>query len=397
MTLTGNHLIVVIVLTGIFQNFHDVSVLMTTGEANLLGYEGPLAFKLAKDVIMAGLMATCVVVAVTGPRNLFTEASILCFTLIAVLFIVSLIANGVLVALSGLRWFAPIALFLLLRVRPFSFDMVYAARLLSASVWGCLAIQCYQLIYMPPFYGFTVFGLSGRVPGFFLVPNTTAFYASVSAALSLGFEPRKALIVIAMLGAAASTALTQSGTGFVAIAMLISYVLVRRAGFLSLPIAVLAAILVFINLDYITGREGVVGVSGGDRIRIILELALPAAFQLDCFGCFTNAAALVLNKAVTAVEGQVLAFDSFIASTIGNLGLFLIPFAVCLAQFTFNAFQNVDWRRLEPILIVYALFSLTTIVTEAFPMSMLLPLLLWGTISLNNSGAAAYFTAGAQR
>jgi hypothetical protein len=387
-SLRSNGLVVVIVLAAIFQNYHDLTVLMTTGQANLLAYEGPLVFKLMKDAIMAFLMATCLVVAITGPRNLFTEASLLCFAFIALLFVLSLFSNGLLVALSGLRWFAPIALFLLLRVRPLSFDIVYAARIMSLSVVGCLALQCYQLFYMPPFYGFTLFGLSGRVPGFFLVPNTTAFYVCVSAALSLAFEPRKDLKVLAVLAAVASTTLTQSGTGFVAIAALVCYALLRRAGFLSLPVAALAVILVFVNLDYITGREGLVGVSGGDRIRIIFELALPAASKLDCFGCFTNAAALLLNKAATMAEGQVLAFDSFIASVIGNLGLFLLPVALCVAVFTINSCRKAQWRRLAPLLLVYALFSLTTIVTEAFPMSILLPLLIWGTLTTAHYSAA---------
>jgi hypothetical protein len=89
-------------------------------------------------------------------------------------------------------------------------------------------------------------------------------------------------------------------------------------------------------------------------------------------------------------EGQVLAFDSFIASVIGNLGLLLLPVALCVAVFTINSCRKAQWRRLAPLLLVYALFSLTTIVTEAFPMSILLPLLIWATITTVHYSPARY-------
>lgn len=377
--MAGALLVASILVIGALQSSSDLLHLFRSGEINLVGYEGPAVFKLAKDaIVVLGLLVPSLIGILAHRARVLTADSILALLGVGLLAAISLIENGALVAAAGLRWFLPIALLFLLPARPPAVDPVTASRMLSVALGTNLALQFLQLFTMPPVYGQIWLGLSARTPGLFLVPNTAAFFACVAGAAALSFEHSRALKAAALLAATASCLLTQSGTGLVVIGAMWLPVLggARRPAVTLIGIGALAVL--FFSLGAVTGREDYLRLSGGERIRILVDIVLPMSYRIDGFGVFTNTAALLLDRAATAPDGTVIAIDSFIASFIGNLGAFALPIAILVVRFAARC-RFLDLNRLAPLLTVYGLFSFTTIVTEAFPMNVLLPILVWAS------------------
>lgn len=372
-------LLVAILALGMLQSATDLFALFRTGYIDLLSYSGPAWLKAAKDaLVLAGLVLPSLIGIFAFRARVLTRDSSLVLSIVAVAAGLSLVQNGPIIAAAGLRWFLPIALLFLLPAYPPAVRPVTASRLLFAAMSLNFAAQCIEVFTMPPVYGQTWFGLSARTPGFFLVPNTAAFFASVCTAAMLAFEPKPGQRTAALLVGTASCVLTQSGTGLVAIATLWLVIFGggRRAGIALLGLIALP--LLFIGLEGITGREDYLRLSGGERIRVFVDIVLPVALRVDGFGVFTNTASLILDRANTAPDGTVVAIDSFIGAFVGNFGAFAIPIAILTVRFAVRS-KSLDWRRMSPLLIVYGLFACTTIVTEAFPMSVLLPLLAWAS------------------
>jgi hypothetical protein len=77
------------------------------------------------------------------------------------------------------------------------------------------------------------------------------------------------------------------------------------------------------------------------------------------------------------------------AAMVGNLGLFSLLVVILLLCYLRNRTKVTDWAKLMPIVWVYLLFSFTTIISEAYPMNLLLTFLLWSSPTLatyrNNS------------
>ena len=372
-------LLVAILALGMLQSATDLLALFRTGYISLVSYSGPAWLKASKDaLVLFGLVAPSLIGIVAFRARVLTRESTLVLAIVLAAAVISTVQNGPIIAAAGLRWFLPIALIFLLPAFPPAVRTASASRLLLGALSLNVVAQCIELFTMPAVYGWTWFGLSARTPGFFLVPNSAAFFACVCSAAMLAFEPRPAARTAALLVGTASCVLTQSGTGLVTMAVLwlVRFGGVRRAGIVLLGL--LALPLLFLGLESITGRQDYLRLSGGERIRILLEIVLPVTLRVDGFGVFTNTAALVLDRASTAPDGTVVAIDSFVASFIGNFGLFALPVALLTVRFAVRS-KALDWRRMSPLLIVYGLFAFTTIVTEAFPMSVLLPLLAWAS------------------
>lgn len=375
----GTLLLAAIVALGLLQSATDMLQLFRDGQIDLLSYDGSPWLKVAKDaLVVLGLAVPSLIAIVAFRARVLTRDSTLVLSIVVVATAISIVQNGPVVAAAGLRWFLPIALIFLLPAFPPAFRPATASRLLLAAMTVNFAAQCVEVFTMPPVYGQVWFGLSARTPGFFLVPNSAAFFACVCTAAVLSFERRTTAAKAALVIGTASCVLTQSGTGLVAIATLwlVTFGGARRAGIVLLGL--LALPLLFFGLDSITGRDDYLRLSGGERLRVFTDLVLPVAFQIDGFGVFTNTASLVLDRARTAPEGTVVAIDSFIGAFVGNFGAFALPVALLTVRFAVRS-RYLDWRRLSPLLVVYGLFAFTTIVTEAFPMSVLLPVLAWAS------------------
>jgi hypothetical protein len=146
---------------------------------------------------------------------------------------------------------------------------------------------------------------------------------------------------------------------------------------LSLVVAAVLGVLVFLNLDTITMREGYVAASGGNRVDVFIDVLSLAMGSIGNFGIYTNAGALQENA--FAVK---FAVDSLWASWFGNFGI-LAPVQLALVgAFLVQIRKMVNWRAAFPTLLVFVLFSMTTIVFEAFPMNLLLSIGFWASTTV---------------
>lgn len=104
--------------------------------------------------------------------------------------------------------------------------------------------------------------------------------------------------------------------------------------------------------------------------------------KVSNFGVYTNAANLQSDSPEHAV-----AADSLVASFLGNLGPMSLVVMACVFSAVNRSLAVAALRGkisgAMPLIIVFTAFSFTTIVFEAFPMNLILPIGFW--MALNNS------------
>jgi len=285
-------------------------------------------------------------------------------------------------ALAGLRWVFPIFLAFLLIGHVDRGLVTRVSHLTALLLVLHVALQAFQLFFMSDWFGTNVFGLAGRVPGMFFIPNTAGFYVIVCLFLARFYGERPWLRRIVYVLAPVSIALTQSGTGLVVYALVMVFLAVGRFGARRaapvLALAPLAAIALLPLLPQLTGRGAdYVAVSGGGRVEILLRLIDSGDLFPQLFGHATNTAvsfAATLRAVATGTDVAVIT-DSTYASIVGNLGLLgLVSFLLGGAIW---ALFLIATPRLELYVFtaIFGLYGATTVVTEAYPMSLIFAVL----------------------
>lgn len=357
------------------QNYFDLAAILSGADLNLTSYEGPIIFKVVKDFIYVGLIILITWIAIRTHRWPVTTPSLLFGLVMLFSFVISALLNDFTIAAIGLRWVIPFVIFLLLR------DLASRINLRRGTFWlffgllACLGAQIYQLFNMPPIYGEILGGWPARTPGIFLVPNSTAFFACCCSACISVFahdHPRTRLIA-ACLGVAICL-LAQSGTGIVTASVLLFWIVKRRFTPQSMSIAAIIGVLIFLNLDAITMRDDYVSASGGNRVDVFIDTISVALTSIGNFGIYTNAG--MLQESAFAIS---FAADSLWASWFGNFGVLApVQFALVVI-FVIKNMSTVNWQVALPCVLVFLLFSMTTIIFEAFPMNLLLGIGIWSS------------------
>lgn len=369
----GAWLFPVVLLVTLSQNYNDLSTLMSEGGLSLFRYEGPILYKIIKDIVYIFLLILIFVYSYKIGRLPFSQFSGGLVLLVMALAAFSAIDNPLAVALIGVRWIFPLILFLLMKDWVCTVDFNGALRWVVLGLMGCLALQFYQLFFMPPVFGEVFPGVAARTPGFFVAPNSAAFFGCASAACVMVFAPKRIkLHVCAVVLGMAISGLAQSGVGMVTSSLLALRLLCGRQRAVFWWIALFGVALALPNLDFLTGRDSYVELSGGGRIDALMKIVDESAFSVTNFGIYTNAANLL-----SANPEEQLAPDSLIASWVGNFGLFTAPALLLLALFARHDMRAVDWSRAMPCVPVFGLFAMTTIVFEAFPMNLYLAFGVW--------------------
>jgi hypothetical protein len=352
------------------QNFYDLLSVMDGAGLNLMAYEGPLFIKLLKDAVYASLLALAFVLLLRRGRLPLLAVAII--TLIFAAFALSTVRHDLVTGLIGLRWSMPLFLFLLMAEVPTLIDRRNSSFCLIFGLLVCIGAQIYQLFNMPPIYG-EVFGLAARTPGFFLAPNSAAFFACASAALVASLSPENRLQkIIASALALAICLLAQSGTGIITAAVLIIWQIAGRINWSFVIVGGLVFIAIFLNLNAITMRNDYLANSGGIRVQVFVDVLSKSFESFGDFGVYTNAAILREGNLAPA-----FVLDSLWASLFGNLGLLSLILLPMVALFIFIEMRQINWHRAMPAVITFFLFSMTTIVFEAFPMNLLVSLAIW--------------------
>lgn len=369
----GKWLFPAMLMVAILQNFHDLSLIFSEERLSLFRYDGPVIYKALKDVLYLAVFAGILHRVQKTNRSPLTDYSAALIALILFMVSLSMLYNGFVAGLIGLRWIFPFMLFLLMGDWGEVLDTAAAVPWIFLGLVSNLAVQVYQLLYMPPVFGEIFPGVPARTPGFFVAPNSTAFFACVSAACVMVFAPSKLVLRALAVGLALTiSALAQSGTGMVAAVLLGLRLICGRHRYVFWAITLCTLALALPNLDILTMREDYVELSGGGRLDAFRVITQESALSITRFGLYTNTA----NLQSDSPEDQ-LAPDSLIASWVGNFGFFAILAAVLSGLFIRYRMRSVDWSAVMPCVLVFGIFSMTTIVFEAFPMNIYLTLGIW--------------------
>jgi hypothetical protein len=370
---TGAWLFPALLIATLAQNYFDLDAILSGELPALYTYEGPIVLKLGKDFIYLTLLALALVHARRTRRSPLRDLGATVLFVIATMALLSAARHGVEIAAIGLRWALPFVLFFLMRDWVAGIDGRAASRWLLAGMAICFAAQVYQLFNMPPVFGEVLPGIPARTPGIFIAPNSAAFFACASAAAVLVFRTdSRSLRGVAVAGALLISLLAQSGTGLIVATVLALWWAAARVTPIFWPLAIVTFAVAFLNLDRLTQRDDYVELSGGGRLEVLADVTGRAALSVDNFGLFTNAA----NLRSQNPEDKV-AIDSLVASWIGNFGLMALPMLVLIGLFVAYRMREVDPQRAFPCIVTFVLFSLTSIVFEAFPMNLLLIVGIW--------------------
>lgn len=370
---TGVWLFPLILIATLLQNYYDITAILSGEPLALYRYDGPIVFKVIKDILY--LLICCCIIFWAMRINKFPikELSFVIYILVFFAATVSLLINDVMTAAIGLRWALPFLIFFALGDWTRSFDRSRVIFWLVMGMLICLFAQIYQLFYMPPVYGEVLPGIPARTPGIFLAPNSTAFFACASLACLIACaDNQRWLIIQTSLIAFAICLLTQSGTGIIVCLLLILRLFASRSTILFSIIAIVFVGLVLPNLNSLTMREDYIELSGGGRLDVLFNIIKTEAFSFGGFGSYTNASNLLSDD-----PQNMVAVDSLVASWIGNFGILSTLILLLVLLFLRHNMREIDWKRAMPCVIVLGLFSLTTIVFEAFPMNLYLAFGIW--------------------
>lgn len=369
--LISNLIIILIYLTPFF-GVNEV--------CNFLLIESPLPiiyYKAVKEVLLISLLTcTCfLLVQVKYPRLLSILLQILLlFTVLS--FILSY--SNTLTALAGLRWAIPFFLaFLLLNVVDNNL-LKKITTALSVIIFLNLVVQVYEMYNMPAIRGLNLFGLSGRVSGFYANASIAGVFGCFSFFFIRYFGSyRERVKFFLYLICAASIFLSMSSAAFAILAVMLAapYFLRSRFKLTWLLIFIPACAILALNLDFLTGRhEGSSNVSFSTRLKIFGKQIEGLELLSTRFGEATNTA-VNLNRHSLA-SGSAYISDSLFTSILTNYGLlFFMTFFVLVIVLSVKIMRK-DKTDLTIFFIISLMSSISMITVEIFPISLLMSLLI---------------------
>lgn len=328
-------------------------------------------FKFSKDIVFILLILIGLLEFLLS--DFLNRKMLLYLSLTLVVVVPSIIfslGNDFTIMASGLRWIIPILIpvFIFRALTPeflnsFSKYLFYLLLL-------HLIVQILQMFFAGSWYGTSVFGLNLRNPGLFLIPNTGAFFTIACLYTSLFIsnftKVKKNIIIIA---STISVFLTLSGTGLVVFIVVLFFYFATREMmkwyFLILPFCI---IFIYGFIVFLSARDAnYVEQSGGTRLSIFMDNFMKSDIFSTNFGFGTNTAVL-LGK------GEIM--DSTFASLIVNLGYFGF-FVVLSILFITICYSILSGNKsLFVFFVVFALFSFTTIISEVYPVNLIMAVLI---------------------
>ena len=327
-------------------------------------------FKFSKDLVFILLILVGIIDFLL--RDLLNKKALFYLFLTCILVLPPLflsLGNEISITASGIRWIIPILLpvFIFKALTPdflHSFSKyIYYLLLLH------LFIQILQMFFASSWYGTSAFGLNLRNPGLFLIPNTGAFFSVVSLYTSLfisDFKKNKKFFIIVI--STISVFLTLSGTGLIVfLCVLFFYFATREMMKWYLLIVPFGVLFIYFFVIFLSSRDAnYIEQSGGTRLSIFMENFMKSDVISTNFGFGTNTA-VMLGK------GEIM--DSTFASLIVNLGYFGF-FSVVSLLFLLISYSIIFRNKsLFVFFVVFTLFSFTTIISEVYPVNLIMAVL----------------------
>lgn len=350
----------------LLQNYYDISAILAGENLALYTYEGPIIYKLGKDIIYLAVAFYAIRAAYILNANLISGYFAAFLLLIVVMMALSAINNGFFIAVLGFRWVFPFILFVMMKDIVNFLDKLIIVRTILTGMFVCFVMQLYQLANMPPVFGEILPGVPARTPGIFIAPNSAAFFACASCAyIMIICRSYRRLVMLSIYFSLIIGCLAQSGTGIITSMLLLLWFHSKKSATRFFFFAVLVLAVLVPNLNEWTMRDDYLEISGGGRLDILKDILNRGFFSVSNFGVYTNSA----NLHSYNPESQT-APDSLIAAWVGNFGFFSIFAAVLAYLIIKNDMADVNFEAILPCLITFFSFSMTTIVFEAFPMNM---------------------------
>lgn len=333
-------------------------------------------FKFIKDILVVVLLFSLLPLFLYRSKTPLLITTLLLFLFVIISAAYTLVNTKEIYFLAGFRWILPVFMIMLIRVVDIKKFENLAVYLISYIFFINVLTQVYQLAYMPHWFGTTEFGMSSRVIGIFMAPNTSAFFTCTAIAFltyKKNYFSRITIISLFLFGML-SIFLTRSGTGLITlVALLVIFFVPMRYLILAALSLIVILPIIFLNLDSLLNRENYVALSGFGRLNLMMTAFQNVGLLSGEFGYNTNTANLLFSILEPAKVYE--AADSIIASVQGNLGyLGSIMYLGVVIYFTYKALKNKNGARLS-IIAVYVIFGMTTVTFEVFPMIYLLPII----------------------
>jgi hypothetical protein len=293
------------------------------------------------------------------------------------------------IAIAGIRWALPFFLiFFLYGITDISL-LKDITKLVSVLCILNLLLQIYEMFYMPPIYGLNIWGLSGRLPGFFVHPSAAGTFAAYSFFLFKYYMDGKKKIIFITISIC-SIFLSMSSTAFflLIIIILLPIYMKSRNKIILFFFLLLGLTLTIYNLDLLTGREeGSSLVSGSTRIDILTNVISSGELVSTRFGSATNSAMTIKRwrgeldvEDIFDPDNDVFVADSLYTSVLTNYGYIFFIFFIYFLAFIFISAYNISLtkRRFDffVFFIIFLLSSISIIISEIFPLSLLSAVLL---------------------
>lgn len=289
------------------------------------------------------------------------------------------------ILICGLRWILPLILPVFLYGYVDDIFMKKCYQSLTIIFIVHVFLQILELFFMPPYNGYTYFGLTARVPGITSHPHASAYFVCSYYLLMIGFEENKKRVVLGSILVVISILLSMSSTGVIAITLLIMLYRFRKTHWKTiLFIAPFMAISLFTFADIITNRsEGSSQRSISDRQSLYSDVLSNSSLISTNFGYATNGAFRLSEKNGVKIKETMFA-DSFYTSILGNMGIiFIIIFIIMIIRlYAYLITNNLVYPLL--FLIFYSLFAVSEILTEVFPGNLILPIVIAYFLNKNN-------------
>lgn len=360
-------------------NINEIS--WALGLSDFTSRGGMFLIKYIKDAGMFGIIILSILKTTNRKTLPKTYAFLPFITIYLCLITIYNIEQPTTVLLCGFRWFLPLILFIFLSENINYKFMKELHGIMLIVFLIHFSAQIYELFYMLPYNGSTYFGLTARVPGIFSHAHSSASFTCLFFLITdevVNNKKKKALLTILI---SISLIFSMSSTGIIIFLTLFLYASFKNSKhilklFLILPIIIL---LFYNNADTLTNRgKGSSERSLATRKELFINIFEESNIISNKFGLATNAVAMTN---IVSVEKRVHS-DSFYATFLGNLGLF--PFMILIIGILYALcifFVEKKTFTLSCILL-YLLFSFSTVITEVYPMNLFIGILI--AFHLNN-------------
>lgn len=413
-----------------FAYWGEVSALISGGADSALTISSSKYMVIFKNMIVPLMIVFSFINWMHNDRN--KKGKYIFLLLIAILCPLLLSQHSnTLLFIAGIRWIAPLFLLILLVGVITKRELYYATIGVCIIFFLQISMQIYETIYAPHWYG-TIIGttLSSRAPGLFSNPNTASIFSCLSFIMVyrfLGLENPLSKVVLIL--APLSVFITLSGTGLLAMMVMLISVLLRDKWRILFPLTLIVSVLIVQTVipvlrggdSYIdssvmargamfmnaaTGGEEPESESDSDSLKgfniktyineEIMTISVPEWFLAtdvsklmgvteekialspllfgQGFGAGTNGCALIAHNFSTKLPCIVSdALYTQLLINIGWMGAAIIIFPFVMMLFYAFIFNN---KAMFFVLLLAAISALNNTMLEAFPMNVLVPVLL---------------------